>query len=128
MSHFFQPHPAVSLHLSTTNFCLSPFNCVLMNKRRRRRSSDNLGRGRTFLPENMNKMLNFYIIFARNMSEFYMLIARRNIFPIFFLGGGGTCPLLPSPPTPMYKRCIPSKNLEEQKGNSVEYYVKQEIL
>jgi len=38
------------------------------------------------------------MIFARKMPEFFIIIARKNIFPE--LGGGGTCPLPPSP-TPM---------------------------
>jgi len=39
------------------------------------------------------------MIFARKMPEFYIIIARKIFFPIFFLfwgQGGGTCP--PAPP------------------------------
>ena len=43
-----------------------------------------------------NKILEFYMIFARKMPEFYMIIARtKYFFPIFFFGGGDV-PLLPS--------------------------------
>ena len=30
-----------------------------------------------------------YMIFARKMTEFYIIIARKFFFPIFFGGGGG---------------------------------------
>ena len=30
------------------------------------------------------------------MPKFYMIIARKIFFPIFFFGGGGTCPI-PAP-------------------------------
>ena len=34
-----------------------------------------------------------FMIFARKMPEVYMIIARKNIFPDFFFGGGGGAPL-----------------------------------
>ena len=49
-----------------------------------------------------NQIPDFYMLFSWQMSEFYMIIARK-LFPVFFSGGGGdgcTCPC-PSSPTPM---------------------------
>ena len=55
-------------------------------------------------------------IFARKMPEFYKIIARKILFPIFFfLGGGGAhapCPLSPTPmngnvPQYLAARCVP---------------------
>jgi len=52
-------------------------------------------------------MPKFYVIFARKMPEFYMIIERKTFFLMvfFFLGGGGACPLprppIPPSPTPM---------------------------
>jgi len=44
-----------------------------------------------FVRKKINKIPQFYMIFAQKMSEFYIKIARKN-FPEF--GGlGGTCPL-----------------------------------
>jgi len=45
----------------------------------------------------INKIAEFYVIFARKMPEFYIKIARKIFFPIFFGRGarGGTCPHLP---------------------------------
>jgi len=36
----------------------------------------------------MNKILEFFTIFARKMPEFYIRIAQKNFSRIFFLGGG----------------------------------------
>ena len=47
----------------------------------------------------VNKIPEFYMIFAQKVPELYIIIARKICFPEFF-GGGGTCPL-PSPP-PVY--------------------------
>ena len=44
----------------------------------------------------VNKIPEFYTIFARKLPEFYIIIARK----IFFQNFGGTCPITPSP-TPM---------------------------
>jgi len=35
----------------------------------------------------VNKIPEFYMIFARKMPEFYIIIARKIFFPIFFVGG-----------------------------------------
>ena len=47
----------------------------------------------------------FYIIFVPKMPEFYLIIARKNIFQIFFGGGGegARAPAFPfpSPPSPV---------------------------
>ena len=42
----------------------------------------------------INKIPEFYMIFAQKMPEFYMLIARKIFSRFFFLGGGreDTCP------------------------------------
>jgi len=45
----------------------------------------------------IDKIPEFYIIFARKMAEFYTIIARKYFFPNF---GGHVPPCLPSP-TPM---------------------------
>jgi len=42
----------------------------------------------------INKIPEFYMIFARKMPEFYIIIARKIFFPNFL-----KCPL---PPTPMF--------------------------
>jgi len=57
------------------------------------------------LPAKLTKFpkSEFYMIFARNTLEFYMIIALKNIFPellfsflfLFFFGGGGCTPLAP---------------------------------
>ena len=45
---------------------------------------------------NINKIPEFYMIFARKMPEFYIIIARKIFFRIFLCGGGrGTCPPAP---------------------------------
>ena len=49
----------------------------------------------------INKIPEFYTIFARKMHEFYIIIL-PDFFPIF-LRGGGKCPLAPSP-TPIRPR------------------------
>ena len=36
----------------------------------------------------INKIPEFYMIFAPNVPEFYIIIARKIFFPIFFLWGG----------------------------------------
>jgi len=58
-----------------------------------------------YFPEKLTKFTNFtiftriyivhrwtnkdgWMIFARNMLKFYMIIARKILSPIFFLGGG----------------------------------------
>ena len=46
----------------------------------------------------INKVFEFYTIFARKMPEFSLTIARKIFFPDFFFWGGGHVPLpLPSP-------------------------------
>jgi len=57
------------------------------------------------LTQKINKIPEFYTIFARKMPEFYTIIARKNIFPEF--GGGARAPCPPS--TPMPKKSAPSK-------------------
>jgi len=72
-----------------------------------------------YLPERLSKCPNFLLslsqkfkfptfpmIFARSMPEFYTIIARNNIFPIFFFGGGRTCPPFHPSPTPMLKQIL----------------------
>jgi len=60
-----------------------------------------------FAPK-INKIPEFCMIFARKMPKFYIMIARKSIFPEFFFWGGGARalpalgPLSPSP-TPMHK-------------------------
>jgi len=50
----------------------------------------------------INKISEFYTIFATNMPEFYIIIGRKIFFPNF--RGGARVPPLPSPfPTPMAK-------------------------
>jgi len=44
------------------------------------------------------KFSEFYMIFARKMPEFCIIIARKIFFSIFFLGGGGA--RVPCPPSP----------------------------
>ena len=52
----------------------------------------------------INKIPDFYTIFAPKMLEFYITITRKIVFPVFWGRGGGTCPLpLPSP-TPMLEK------------------------
>jgi len=48
-----------------------------------------------YFPEKLNKILEFYTIFARKMPEIYIIA--RKIFFRDFLVGGGTCPLSPTP-------------------------------
>ena len=43
-------------------------------------------------------MPEFYMIFARKMPEFHIIIGRKNIFPN--IKGGGTFPPLPLSPMP----------------------------
>jgi len=43
----------------------------------------------------INKIPEFCTIFAGKMPEFYMIIARKNISPHFFFGGGAHAPPLP---------------------------------
>jgi len=51
---------------------------------------------------NINKISEFYIIFAPKMPEFYIIIARKIFSRFFFFGGGGsTCPPCPPSPTPV---------------------------
>jgi len=45
----------------------------------------------------INKITEFYTIFARKMPKFYIIIARKIFFPNF----GGMCPLCPPFHTPM---------------------------
>jgi len=40
----------------------------------------------------VNKIPKFYMIFARILTK-YIVICHENIFPDFFFGGGGNCPL-----------------------------------
>ena len=37
----------------------------------------------------IHKIPEFYVIFARKMPEFNIIIARKILFPDFFEGGGG---------------------------------------
>jgi len=46
----------------------------------------------------INKIPEFYTIFARKMPEFYIIIARKIFFPNLG-GGGGNVP--PQPPAPV---------------------------
>ena len=48
----------------------------------------------------INKIPEFYIIFARKMTEFYTIIARKIFFPEFFGARAPPPPVAPSP-TPM---------------------------
>jgi len=48
----------------------------------------------------INRIAEFYMIFARKMTEFYVIIAGKNIFPVFFRGEGGVPPA-PISYTPM---------------------------
>ena len=53
----------------------------------------------------INKIPEFYMIFARKMPEFYIIIARKIFFPQFFGGkdgGGGHVPSLPPSLMPMW--------------------------
>ena len=43
----------------------------------------------------INKIFEFYMIFARKMAEFYIIITRKIFFPIF-LRWGARAPLPPS--------------------------------
>jgi len=36
----------------------------------------------------INKIPKFYMLFDRKMSKFYMIIARKLFFPVFYWGGG----------------------------------------
>jgi len=49
----------------------------------------------------INKTEELYMIFARKMPEFYIIIARKIFFPIFFFWGGASAPLCPPFPPPM---------------------------
>jgi len=49
------------------------------------------------LTRKINKILQFYMIFARKMPEFYIIIARKICFANF----EGHVPSLPPSPTPM---------------------------
>ena len=66
------------------------------------------------------------MIFAQKFSkipEFYMILPEKcpnlhnncpkNIFPIFFFGGGGTCPLCSPSPTPTLTRRNMIKSLQD---------------
>ena len=44
---------------------------------------------------NINKISEFYIIFAPKMPEFYIIIARKIFSRFFFFGGGEHVPSLP---------------------------------
>jgi len=44
--------------------------------------------------QKINKIDEFYMIFARKMPEFYIIIARRIFFADFFWGGRAPCPRL----------------------------------
>ena len=51
-----------------------------------------------FLPENVYEKLQnarFFMIFARKMPRFYIIIARKICFPIFLGGRGGRSPCPP---------------------------------
>jgi len=48
-----------------------------------------------YLPEKIYKIPEFYMIFARIMSEFYIIIARKIFFPNF-REGGHVPPLTPA--------------------------------
>jgi len=48
-----------------------------------------------YLPEKINKILEFYMIFARKMPEFYIIIARKIFFPN--LEASAPLPLSPMP-------------------------------
>jgi len=66
----------------------------------RRWSSVNFGEIGHFCPKNMYEKLTipkFYMTFAREMPEFYVIIARKILFLDFFWGGGARAPLVPSP-------------------------------
>jgi len=58
----------------------------------------------------INKIPEFYMIFARKVREFYIIIARKIFFPIFFWGGGGTCPLPARLPPPLSYAYAPLKS------------------
>jgi len=49
----------------------------------------------TIFSRKINKIPEFYTIFAWNVPEFYIIIAREIFFPIFFFGGGGHVPPVP---------------------------------
>ena len=51
----------------------------------------------------IDKIPEFYTIFARKMPEFYIIIAPKIFFPIFFCGGGGT--YSPAPIYYAYDQC-----------------------
>jgi len=90
---------------------------------RRRRSSVNFrGGARHFCPKKcmknyqntrifmifarkINKIPEFYMIFARKMPEFYIIIGRKIFFPIFW--GGRHVPSLPRPPSLLRLWCLP---------------------
>jgi len=57
----------------------------------------NLQNTRNFMTfaRKVNKISEFHVIFARIMPEFYIIIARKIFFRIFFLGGGGLPPASP---------------------------------
>ena len=46
----------------------------------------------------INKIPEFYMIFARKMPEIYITMARKKTFFPIFLGGGGARAPLPIPP------------------------------
>jgi len=65
-------------------------------QRHRPTSSVNFGGGKTFFPKIMHekstKCPNFTRYVPEKMSQFYTIIARKNIFPDFFWGGGAPAP------------------------------------
>ena len=77
----------------------------------------------------INKMPEFYMILARKINKipnfcpqmpyFYIIIARKIFFPdFFFFGGGGTCPLPPSPtPTDFLLRTAHDTHFEQSSTN-----------
>ena len=42
----------------------------------------------------INRIAEFHMIFARKMQEFHVIIAGKNMFFLFFWGGGVPCPRL----------------------------------
>jgi len=63
-----------------------------------------------YLLEKNNKMPEFYMIFARKTSEFYLITAGKIYFPELFLGERGTCSL-PLSRTPMPTDCVKRRRL-----------------
>ena len=55
----------------------------------------------------INKIPEFYMIFARKMPEFYIIIARKIFSPDFFWGvGGGHVPPCPHLLPPSHLLCL----------------------